>query len=1286
MRNKPKIKSAKLGFKIICHSVKQLKSSIKKTKQKNLGKGQTKKILKTIKDQQGYDKKMDTQQSLIPVAENLAFQFDIKNQCQKTVDYLLSQNLEQVSQCSYIQQPFREIRYKNDMENQGDDETKIFEVYLHQVYNTENPLYVFGFISSVRLPELREVELFLRKDLEDYKSEVNPYFYQVKFISTISLTYTELLSIYNFNTGFFKDFQQEGNQISSFIFEYFLQSTSSIKFLQVLLTQKYTQVELKDFNINNQVQINSESKKCEMEKEQNGKADQFIDFDLIQNFNIQKKQKSILDNQLNLATIFKNFSQNQEMIDEIPKQNSQESSVKNIDLLQIDSTTELINENNQNNNLINSENKSILEQNETLEAIIQPAQQNEQTNSIFTSEDQWSFPHQKFHQFQFIDDHQKTNLANLHYDQENNFNSVASEEYCKKQVLVDDQTKFLQIEQVQNHENQIKAQDSTNQDQQQKPRIKLDGDLFQESEKLSNIQLTLKNEKFRQVYLSNIYRHLFLSQDLYQIVEIFDPSNTSIDQFIQSLSQYTGISYDNIKQKLFLKQDATQKDLQTDTLYDCIYSQPDKYLTDKSQMFFAIRKQFVNFQKKEIQQQIHEYQQQLVTTSNIQSNQQSQNKYHQNTNQISHYHQFNRRNPLVLCRKINHLKNFDFISDAHIKNNKGVFQSCLQKEFSDNKINMSLLPLEHFEQHILNTNLINSHLQAPSVFAQIKDIMIVRDFACHYFLENDVDIELLIESFSQTSYSKTKNLELLEVIGDVVIKYISSLYLYLHLPNQSENSLTMIRTIFINNKYLGISAFRNGLQFYVQTKKPNSYDWRFNLFNLNSFIETSQDQKQSFQLNYSNLSDTLESVIGCFYASNKFTLKICIQLIKNLGLQIDRNLLCKFQNQVDGSFVLSDDILDQLQIDEEMTYYELYLQGKKFLQNDQQQDLVSQTEKKMEVSYDEKLQKETIQNEENTQFIWNLIKHYIKYELIYKSKYEVEYENNTCPNQRRKDRSEYRQYKQLHEQTLTIAIEGFEKILNYTFKDKSLLIKALNCHSNCNFEHYFQDYQILEFLGDALIEILVVSHGYHISRNKQNKINSPYFFCEMKSLLLSNDFMSRMAILNKFHYYALNISKYQQDEIIQFIEDCNLNTKFKESVSHQANSPKVLGDLWESVAGAIIMDSDISTFVSIYGKLYAPYICHFVTFYQKIIFNVKEKVQLVAQQTYEQLGKITEVIKDTDGQYKVKVTILIKQIKVGTGIDYSETLAEKKAFQDAYDHIFIKQQSNLGLIFQGKQV
>ena len=78
------------------------------------------------------------------------------------------------------------------------------------------------------------------------------------------------------------------------------------------------------------------------------------------------------------------------------------------------------------------------------------------------------------------------------------------------------------------------------------------------------------------------------------------------------------------------------------------------------------------------------------------------------------------------------------------------------------------------------------------------------------------------------SYNSNKNLEVLEVLGDVVIKYISSLFLYRRLPDKRENVLTYTRSLFINNKFLGIVAFQNGLHFYARTKKPTSFDWRLN--------------------------------------------------------------------------------------------------------------------------------------------------------------------------------------------------------------------------------------------------------------------------------------------------------------------------------------------------------------------------------------------------------------------------------------------------------------------------
>lgn len=71
----------------------------------------------------------------------------------------------------------------------------------------------------------------------------------------------------------------------------------------------------------------------------------------------------------------------------------------------------------------------------------------------------------------------------------------------------------------------------------------------------------------------------------------------------------------------------------------------------------------------------------------------------------------------------------------------------------------------------------------------------------------------------------------------------------------------------------------------------------------------------------------------------------------------------------------------------------------------------------------------------------------------------------------------------------------------------------------------------MEFLGDAVIEILLVSSGYNFTRSEgagtgggKAQAKTPLYFAQMKLWLLSNDFLSRMALLNDFHYYLINAS------------------------------------------------------------------------------------------------------------------------------------------------------------------
>lgn len=88
-----------------------------------------------------------------------------------------------------------------------------------------------------------------------------------------------------------------------------------------------------------------------------------------------------------------------------------------------------------------------------------------------------------------------------------------------------------------------------------------------------------------------------------------------------------------------------------------------------------------------------------------------------------------------------------------------------------------MIPIEYLEELVVPSETIDSLLMGISVLQCLKDIIISKELSVGLGLDQAVNPELLLESCSLPSYSKTKNLELLEVVGDVVIKYISSLFL-----------------------------------------------------------------------------------------------------------------------------------------------------------------------------------------------------------------------------------------------------------------------------------------------------------------------------------------------------------------------------------------------------------------------------------------------------------------------------------------------------------------------------
>ena len=104
-----------------------------------------------------------------------------------------------------------------------------------------------------------------------------------------------------------------------------------------------------------------------------------------------------------------------------------------------------------------------------------------------------------------------------------------------------------------------------------------------------------------------------------------------------------------------------------------------------------------------------------------------------------------------------------------------------------------------------------------------------------------------------------------------------------------------------------------------------------------------------------------------------------------------------------------------------------------------------------------------------------------------------------------------------------------EKILKYTFQDKSHLVQAMT-HLSYSANFVTGCYQQKEFLGDAILDFLVTLHIY---MNKPEL--SPGDLTTIRSALVNNNTFALLALENKFHKYLLHWSPTLFPEYNQFV-------------------------------------------------------------------------------------------------------------------------------------------------------
>lgn len=145
-----------------------------------------------------------------------------------------------------------------------------------------------------------------------------------------------------------------------------------------------------------------------------------------------------------------------------------------------------------------------------------------------------------------------------------------------------------------------------------------------------------------------------------------------------------------------------------------------------------------------------------------------------------------------------------------------------------------------------------------------------------------------------------------------------------------------------------------------------------------------------------------------------------------------------------------------------------------------------------------------------------------------------------------------------------------EKILNYQFKDPSYLVQAFT-HASC-IKKCTRSYERLEFLGDAILDFLTT-----MTLDHSGLVKSPGQMTASRSALVNNSAFARLALKYGFDMFLLffNHEIYLELERVRQTLDDDPNLDCFDLVEFDS-IVKLLGDLFESVAGAIYLDSGCS--------------------------------------------------------------------------------------------------------------
>lgn len=200
-----------------------------------------------------------------------------------------------------------------------------------------------------------------------------------------------------------------------------------------------------------------------------------------------------------------------------------------------------------------------------------------------------------------------------------------------------------------------------------------------------------------------------------------------------------------------------------------------------------------------------------------------------------------------------------------------------------------------------------------------------------------------------------------------------------------------------------------------------------------------------------------------------------------------------------------------------------------------------------------------------------------------------------------------------------------DRVLRYRFRNPMLLIEALTHRSAREPLQLGVCYEKLEVLGDSILDYVCNYSLLHYTLFERYKPKDPSvyqleedFVCgdahQSKALLVKNEVLAKLCVLLGFHRFVFHVDTAGDNSVAKDVAEYlrysfRPNFKLNQREIEPFECPKILGDIFESVMGAVFIDSPrgLEDVISVYRPLISPFVLYVAKFSKVLYKEHKEE-------------------------------------------------------------------------------